>query len=314
MGLLPWQRIGWEILLGLLALIAAAVVLLPAFWVVNLIFRSGLYNLLIAVVVAGVLMLLYQVRLRPSLREPAMRAAQGIAEALRGDEPAPAAASSVSAFRVWGGVPIASLRASLHQTSTAAPVLLAESLCAYVRARAAEAPALTWALSEVGGNHFLLLQEPEQAGEPLPEMSGLLAASRSWEGSFQHLWSANGPASYEEPVIFATVLLGQAVGGKEAELHQFAVGMAERVAALPDIAGVEVLTSASSGMEAPYVLWFAAGRDRAVRRQVYLALEPVSAAEGLATTIDRFDLIACDAYASLEQPTTVASERHRSAR
>jgi hypothetical protein len=76
--------------------------------------------------------------------------------------------------------------------------------------------------------------------------------------------------------------------------------MAERVARLPDIAGVEVLQSEARGTEAPYFLWLAAGRSRAVRRQVYLVLEPSSASHGIAWSVDRFDLLACDAYAAIE--------------
>ena len=301
MRLLPWQRVAWELMIGALAIIAAAAVIGPVFFVVNLIYRSGLFNLMFATVAAGVVLLFYQVRLRPALRDPAMRAAAGIAEALRGGEPpTPEQLRSASAFRIWGGVPTAALRATLHKPAGTTPLALTEALCSFVQSRADEAPTLTWALSEVGGDRYLLLQEPEQAGEPMQEMNSAMRTSQVWEESFHHLWSANGPASYEEPVAFATVLVGQAVAGKESELHKFAIGMAERVAALPDVSGVEVLTSDTHGNEAPYVLWLAAGRERAVRRQVYLALEPASAGEGLATAIDRFDLIACDAYAALE--------------
>jgi hypothetical protein len=304
------RRIGVEIALGLLAIGLALVVLLPLMWAVDLIYhwgRNGEYKLLIAVVALGALLLLYQARLRPTLREPARRAAAGIVEALRGPEPAALPASSVAAFRTWGGVPIASLRASIH---TAAPVLrtrLAEGLCGYVRDRAAVTGALTWALCEVSGDRIMLLCEPEQSGGDGWDLTQQLADSMIFQGAFHHLWSANGPASYEEPVAFATVLIGQAVSGKEADLHRLAVEMAERVAALPDIAGVEVLTSDAPGTQPPHFLWLAAGCSRSVRRQVYLALEPASAAEGLAWSIDRYDLLACDAYARLHVPAVAAS-------
>lgn len=308
MRLIPWQRIGWEVALGLLAIGAALAVLLPVMWAADLIFHwgtNGEYKLLVVVIACGVLLLLYQARLRPTLRDPAMRAAAGIVEALRGPEQATAPASSVAAFRVWGGVPIASLRASIHTAPvapTAARTRLADGLCGYVRDRAAATGALTWALSEVTGNRILLLREPEQSGGDRGELVQALAASTTFEQTFHHLWSANGPASYEEPVAFATVLIGQAVSGKEAEVHRLAVQMAERVAALPDIAGVEVLTSDAPGTQPPHFLWLAAGRNRAERRHVYLALEPASAAEGLAWSIDRYDLLACDAYARLHEP------------
>ncbi len=307
MRLLPWQRVVWEVGLGLLAIAAAFAVILPIFWVVNWIYHRGLYELMIATVVFGTLLLLYQWRLRPTLREPAMRAAAGLAEALRGNDEETPASPSISAFRIWGGVPIAALRTSLH-SPTPGSDSLPPALCAYVRSQADSSPVLTWALSEVSGNRFLLLREPEQAGDEMLPLPGQLRTSRIAEETFYHLWSANGPASYEEPVAFATVLLAQAVNGKEAELHQLAVGMAERVAALPDISGVEVLMSAASGgNEPPRVLWLAAGRNRAVRRQVYLALEPTSTAQGLAWSIDRFDLLACDAYAALDQAISGAT-------
>jgi hypothetical protein len=306
---LPWQRVGSEIGLGLIALAAAFVVILPAFVVVNWIFHAGLYQLLVSTVVAGTLLLLYQWRLRPTLREPALRAAAGLAEALRGSEAEPPAGPSNAAFRIWGGVPIAALRASLLSgtvhagTPYSGTTPLPESLCAYVRSRAGSSPTLTWGLAEVGGSRLLLLQEPEQAGNEMPELSSVLRRSLVAEETFHHLWSRNGPASYEEPIAFATVLLAQAVSGKEAELHRLAVSMAERVAALPDISGVEVLMSESAGgTEPPRLLWLAAGSDRGIRRQVYLALEPSSSAQGLAWSMDRFDLLACDAYATLDVP------------
>ncbi len=163
-----------------------------------------------------------------------------------------------------------------------------------VRAGAATSPALHWALSEVAGDRLMLLQEPAQTGDPSPETGSLLRASQIFEETFHHFWSADGPASYEEPIAFATVLLAQAVAGKEAELHQIAVRMAGRVAVLPGISGVEVLTSEGDGAASHHLLWLAAGRNRAVRRQVYLALEPSSAVQGLAWSVDRFDLLACD--------------------
>jgi len=297
MRLQPWKRLVQEVGLGILALAIAIAVLVPALWAVNAVFRTGEYNLLIGTVVAGVLLLLYQVRLRPTLREPTMRAAAGLAEALRGNGEQPPSPSA-AAFRVWGGVPIAALRVSVHEQPDNPAASLAPLLCAYVRDRAAATGALSWALSEVGGNRLLLVQEPEQPGEPEPMLSGALAASRSFEETFHHLWSANGPASYDEPVAFATVVIGQAVAAKEAELHGLSVQVAERVAQLADISGVEVLMSATAGTGSPYVLWLAAGRTRAARRQVYLALEPASATQGLAWTMDRYDLLACDAYAT----------------
>lgn len=297
---MTWGRLGREIALGLLALGCALVVILPGLWLTSVAYNAGLYALLIATCAAGVLLLAYQVRLRPALREPAFRAATGLAEALRGPEAETPQRTEAAAFRIWGGVPIAALRVSLHRPLDGAPTALAETLCRHVRERAAHTATLNWALSEVGGDRSLLLREPEQTAAPIAPLRGALAASCVLEQSFHHLWSANGPASYEEPVAFATVLLAQAVAGHEAELHDLAVRMAERVARLPDIAGVEVLQSEAHGTESPLFLWLAAGRSRAVRRQVYLALEPSSAAQGLAQSVDRFDLIACDAYATLD--------------
>ncbi|HLZ71348.1 MAG TPA: hypothetical protein VKV26_15720 [Dehalococcoidia bacterium] len=297
---MTWARLGREALLGLLALVCAAVVILPILWLTNLAYHAGLYALLIAICAAGVVLLAYQVRLRPALREPAFRAAAGIAEALRGPEVEAPQRSSDAAFRVWGGVPIALLHVSLHRPADGTPTALAETLCRYVRERAAHTATLNWALSEVGGERLLLLQEPEQTAAPIAPLRGTLASTCRLEQSFYHLWSVNGPASYEEPVAFATVLLAQAVSGHEPELHDLAVRMAERVAQLPDVAGVEVLQSEARGTEPPYFLWLAAGRSRAVRRRVYLALEPASAAQGIAWSIDRYDLLACDAYATLE--------------
>ncbi len=296
---MTWGRLGREIALGLLALACALVVIVPGLWLTSLAYNAGLYALLIVTCAAGVLLLAYQVRLRPALREPALRAATGLAEALRGPEVEAPPRPEAAAFRIWGGVPIAVLRVSLHRPPNGTPTALAETLCRYVRERAAHTATLNWALREVGGDRLLLLQEPEQTAAPIAPLRGTLALSCVLEQNFHHLWSANGPASYEEPVAFATVLLAQAVPGHEAELHDLAVRMAERVARLPDIAGVEVLQSEAHGTESPYFLWLAAGRSRTMRRQVYLALEPSSAAQGLAWSVDRFDLLACDAYATL---------------
>ncbi|GEM_PF-2283978 len=297
---MTWGRLGRELLLGLLALACALLVILPVLWLTDRAYHEGLYTLLIATCVAGALLLLYQVRLRPALREPTFRAAAGIAEALRGPEAEAPERQSDAAFRIWGGVPIALLRVTLHRPADGTPTALAETLCRYVRERAAHTATLNWALSEVGGDRLLLLQEPERTAAPIAPLRGTLASTCLLEQSFYHLWSANGPASYEEPVAFATVLLAQAVAGHEPELHDLSVRMAERVAQLPDVAGVEILQSEARGNEPPYFLWLAAGRSRAVRRQVYLALEPSSASQGIAWSIDRFDLLACDAYATLE--------------
>jgi hypothetical protein len=294
-------RVVREVLLGLLALGCALVILVPGLVAVDRLLHFGLYPLLVATVVAGALLLLYQARLRPSLREPALRAAAGIAEALRGAEEESAPRDAPSAFRTWGGVPIASLRVSLHHSTLGTPTQLAGVLCGHVRERARTAAGLTWALSEVGGNRFLLLQEVAPAGAPVPALRGALALSCVMEDTFHHLWSAGGPAGYEAPVAFATVLLAQAVAGREPDLHDLTVRLAERVARLPDVAGVVVLTNEARGGEAPHFLWLAAGRARSVRRQVYLALEPTSAAQGLVWSIDRYDLLACDAYALLQR-------------
>ncbi|MHB8575346.1 MAG: hypothetical protein ACYDCQ_08440 [Dehalococcoidia bacterium] len=297
MPAVPWRRIGWEIGLGLVAALAGLVVIAPVLWLVNLIFHStgssgnGDFRLLGAVSGAGVLLLLYQVRVRPNLREPAMRAASGIAEALRGDEGRPR--RQAAAFRVWAGVPIASLRVILYGASGAETPRLQAQLCMHVQTRSSASAALTWALSELDGDRVLLLSEPEEPGAP-PEEPPVSVAAKTFDESFHHLWSAAGRAPSDKPVVFATALLAQAIEGSEAELHRLAIEAGQRVAELPDISGVEVLTSEEDGRRAPYYLWLAAGCSRAVRRQVYLALEPATSTLNHARSIDRFDLLACE--------------------
>ena len=65
---LPWQRVLKEVGMGALAIIAALIVLLPALWIVNLLFQVGLYTLLIVTILVGAALLLYQARLRSWLR------------------------------------------------------------------------------------------------------------------------------------------------------------------------------------------------------------------------------------------------------
>jgi hypothetical protein len=290
-----WIRLLREIGLGLLALAAAAVVLLPGTWVIDRIFREGEYTLLIVSVLVGVALLLYQARLRPALREPVQRAAASLASALT-----PVAdtgrreTESPSAFRVWGGVPIATLQAILYGDlpPSANADVIASLLCTHVRARAAESGALTWALREVGGGTFLLLQEPELGEEPLTAPTSALVASET----YRHLWSANGPASYDEPIAFATVVRIIAVEGSEAALYEETVRVARLAANAADLAGVEVLLSESAPGSRLSVLLLAAGVARAGRRRLYRAFESAELT-GLAVRVQRFDLLACDALA-----------------
>jgi hypothetical protein len=117
------------------------------------------------------------------------------------------------------------------------------------------------------------------------------------ERSFRHLWSAEGPAGYEQPVGFAVLVLAQPQAGREAELHSLAVEVGERVAALAEVAGVEALMSQAEGTEPPWLLWLAAGRDRTARRPTYVAIEAAFGAGGPVQRLSRYDLIACDAVA-----------------
>lgn len=292
------RRVLREVGLGVLAIIAAGVVLLPGLWVIDAVFRRGEYVLLIVTVLTGCLLLLYQARLRPALREPTQRMATSLAEAFgsdgdyqRRDTP------SDSAFRIWGGVPIAALRVFVYGGLPPSVSLepFCSAMCTHVRARAALSGALTWALREVGGTQVLLLQEPELGQEPLDRPAPALLE----EETYRHLWSANGPASYEEPVAFATVLRTTSRSGEEAVLYEEAVRLARKAATIPGIAGVEVLLGEPAGSEPPRVLWLAAGIDRSARRQVYRAVESAAALRDLASAIERYDLLACDAYVPL---------------
>jgi hypothetical protein len=293
----PLGRIVRELVLGLLAIVTAAAVLVPSFLVVHLLYRSGLYQLLIATVGVGVLLMLYQARMRPVLRSAAAPPAASIGEAIGGEPATERARDTAAAFRIWGGVPLETLRVALFEAEPDRRSRLTPALCAYVRDHALTSAALAWAFAEVGGGRLLLLREPESIGQPLAPLMGVLAGAE--ERSFRHLWSAEGPAGYEQPVGFATVVLAQPLAGHEAELHSAAVKVGERVAALADMAGVEALMSQAEGAEPPWVLWLAAGRDRAVRRQVYVALEAAFGAGGPAQRVSRYDLIACDALVPL---------------
>ena len=299
-----WTRVLREIGLGLLALAAAAVVLLPGTWLIDRVFREGEYTLLIVSVLVGMALLLYQARVRPALREPVQRAAASLASAFApvGDA-ARRESISPSAFRVWGGVPIATLNAMLYGDlpASANADVIAAQLCAHVRARAEASGALTWALREVGGGAILLLQEPEPGEEPVPAPTAALVASET----YRHLWSANGPASYDEPVAFAAAVRIVAVEGREASLYEEAVRVARLAAEAADLAGVEVLLSEPAPGVRLSVLLLAAGVARAGRRRLYLTLEGAEL-KGLAMRVQRFDLLACDALAPADA-TTVTS-------
>ncbi|MGI8550672.1 MAG: hypothetical protein ACR2PL_07775 [Dehalococcoidia bacterium] len=68
MSLPPWQRLVKEAGLGVLAIVAALLVDIPALVIVNLLFNVGLYTLLVSIVIIGVALLVYQARIRPRLR------------------------------------------------------------------------------------------------------------------------------------------------------------------------------------------------------------------------------------------------------
>src|SRR5579875_1447565 len=144
-----WTRIAREIGLGLLAIAAAAVVLLPGNWLIDRVYREGEYVLLAGSVVVGAAILAYQARLRPALREPVQRVASSLADAFGapGDGARPTL-GSLAAFRAWGGVPIASLRVASYgglPPGTNVDAFCA-SICEYVRVRAEQSAALTWAM------------------------------------------------------------------------------------------------------------------------------------------------------------------------
>jgi archaellum biogenesis protein FlaJ (TadC family) len=61
-------RVLKEMGLGAVALLVAAIVIAPVLWAINTIYDSaGLYALLVAVIVFGVVLLVYQARIRPRL-------------------------------------------------------------------------------------------------------------------------------------------------------------------------------------------------------------------------------------------------------
>jgi hypothetical protein len=280
----------WELALAALALGIALIVIVPVLWLVNIGFHAGVYRLAIATAVAGVLLLIYHVRVRPGLR-----AATGGAEAEyvsrhATDERPPA---SPGAFRVWRGVPISLLRATVHSTQNAAGQPLAQALCAHVRRHAENNPTLAWAFSRVGGSGFLLLREPERAGEPTLDLDVALLESRTNELTFYHLWSDTNLNGAESIVASATVVMARAISGTERQLQERAVALAQEITAISDLAGVEVMMSETLATEPPWLLWLVAGRTRSVQRQVYLKLDR-SALAGLAVIADQYSLLACD--------------------
>ena len=62
------RRLLREIMLGVGAIVGALAVIIPALWVVNLLFRAGLYPLLVVTVITGAALLVYQARFRSRFR------------------------------------------------------------------------------------------------------------------------------------------------------------------------------------------------------------------------------------------------------
>jgi len=293
-----WGRLLREIALGALACAIAVAVLLPGLWLTDLAYRAGELALLSATLAVGALLILYQARLRPALREPVQRVASNLASALAPPTRSqPVNGSSPSAFRSWSGVPIPVLRAYFYGGLPPATSLdfFCAAICTYVRERASLTNALTWALREVGGSGVLLLHQPDPEGEPLAAPRAAL----QMEETYRHLWSAEGPAGHDRPAAFATVVRAVAHPGGEASLYEAAVELARAATALPAVSGAEVLLlidDAAEPTRPASVLCLIVGVDRDSRRQVYRVIEAATALHEVAAAQRRYELLSCDAY------------------